>query len=104
MRRILIVCCCCSVCALILFLLWFFSVNVHSTTSVSSYLSFHEPVTTYLIDQIYFLPDYSVVIENKDASYTYIYKEESLSMDQFYIHLVLRNVDPDERGQFLQLI
>lgn len=76
-----------------IFIVFLLPARVYTTTSVSDYLIFHEPVKAYLHMKDYFLPDYSVVAKRNDINYTYAYKEEGWGMDQFCIHLTMTKVD-----------
>lgn len=76
--------------------------RVHTTTSVSDYLMFHDPVKAYLQKKDYFLPDHSVVAQKNDIDYSYAYKEEGWTMNQFCIHLTMSNVDIDKVNGYIE--
>lgn len=78
-----------------IFIIFLLPARVHTTTSISDYPMFHEPVKAYLQMKDYFLPDHSVVAGRNDIDYLYAYKEEGWTMDQFCIHLTMGNVDID---------
>lgn len=67
--------------------------RVWTTTTISDYLVFHNPVIAYLQKKDYFLPDYSAVSGRDSIDYLYAYKEEGWESDQFCIHLTMSNVD-----------
>ena len=76
-----------------IYIVFFLPARIHTTTSISDYLKFHDPVKAYLQKEDYFLPDHSAVAGKNDISYSYAYKEEGWTMDQYCIHLTMRNVD-----------
>ena len=74
------------------------------TTARIDYLKFDKAVDLFLKDKDYFLPNDKEVTENNHAYYSYIYKPEGWSFNEFCIHLSMDHIDAEKTNEYLSQI